>query len=274
MSGYSISNTAGGISCICFDHFTETGLIDHAFTTRLGGVSKGPYSSLNWALHVGDDIEAVLENRKRVCSLWGADLGDMVSGQQVHGDVVYTVTEADRGRGASDVNGAIPGSDALITNRPGILLSSYYADCVPVMILDPLKKVISLVHAGWRGTVMRIAATSIKTMSTIFGTNPGDCLVSIAPSIGFCCYEIDRPVIKAFTNQGFNLEPYIKQSGSDRWKIDLQHINRCSVIEAGVKPDRVTVAELCTSCNPGMFFSFRGQSGRCGRMASLMALKN
>lgn len=272
MSGYSI-RSHGDLKYITFDIFSKTGMVVHAFTTRLGGASRDPYRSLNLALHVGDEREAVLENRRRACEALGAGLEDMVCGQQVHGDRVHLVTRDDRGRGACDYSGAIPECDALVAGRPGILLSSYYADCVPVMILDPVKGAISLAHAGWRGTVKRIAAAALGTMIRAFGTDPGDCLAAIAPSIGPCCYEIDRPVINAISGSGFDPAGFVVPTGPDRWKLDLPRLNRAILEEAGLKPKNIAVAEMCTSCNPDLFFSYRGQSGRCGRMASLMALK-
>ncbi|MCL6477243.1 MAG: peptidoglycan editing factor PgeF [Peptococcaceae bacterium] len=247
-------------------------MVAHAFTTRLGGVSRGPYESLNLAMHVGDRREAVLENRRRACAILGLKLEDMVCGQQVHGDRVHVVTGADRGKGIYGEDGAIPGTDALITDCPGILLSSYYADCVPIMILDPVRKAVGVVHAGWKGTVVRIAGKALKAMRQAFGTDPGDCLAAVAPSIGPCCYEIDRPVVEALAGGGFDTGSFARPAGPDRWKLDLQLLNRAILVEAGVKPASVTVARMCTSCHPELFFSYRGQSGRCGRMASLMAL--
>ncbi|MHB8158282.1 MAG: polyphenol oxidase family protein, partial [Desulfocucumaceae bacterium] len=209
--GFNIVTT-GEIKYISFDIFERTGLVKHAFTTRHGGVSRGGFGSLNLAMHVGDDQGAVLENRKRICSVLGVDPEDMVVGHQVHGDSVCLVTRDHRGRGALDLQDAIPETDALITNCPGLLLSSYYADCVPVMIMDPVKKAIALVHAGWKGTAKRIAATTIKAMSGAFGTNPGDCLAVIAPSIG-PCYEVDQPVFEAFIKNGFDPGPFTRLAG-------------------------------------------------------------
>jgi YfiH family protein len=141
------------------------------------------------------------------------------------------------------------------------------------MILDPVKKAISLVHAGWKGTAAKIAANSLKLMADAFGTRPGDCLAAIAPSIGPCCYEIDEPVITAFRDRGLDPAPFTGPGGGGRWKLDLRRLNRSILVEAGVRPDNISVAGLCTSCRPDLFFSYRAQSGLCGRMASLMVLK-
>jgi len=270
LSGYSIKS-AGGIKYISFNIFSDTGFVRHAFTTRLGGVSQGPFRSLNLATHVGDHREAVLENRAAVCAALGFGLDEMVAGQQVHGKRVYVVTGEDRGRGAADSETAIPETDALITNVPGILLSSYYADCVPVMLLDPVKKAVGLVHAGWKGTAMRIACAALAAMSEAFGTDPIHCLAAIAPSIGDCCYEVDRPLVDAFNQYGFDPGPFLKQTGENRWRLDLCGANRHILEESGVRPGNIAVTGLCAACSPELFFSYR-RSGSCGRMASLMAL--
>lgn len=272
MSLYKINET-GDLKYISFDLLEGSGVVIHAFTTRHGGISDGPFDTLNLGMHVGDRLEAVLENRNRVCTALGFKIEDMVCGQQVHGDGVHVVTGTDRGRGVYDEEQAIPDADALITDRPGLLLSSYYADCVPIMVLDPVKRAIGLIHAGWKGTVLKIAAKALKTMEKTYGTNPADCLAVVAPSIGPCCYEVDSPVIDAAKRGGFDVRLYARSTAPDRWKLDLPRMNRDVLTASGLNPGAVVVAGLCTSCHPELFFSYRGQSGRCGRMASLMALK-
>ncbi len=272
MPGYTL-NEYGDLKYLTFDILARTGMVVHAFTTRQGGVSRGTYKSLNMALHVGDLEGAVLENRRRACAALGAGLEDMVCGQQVHGAHVQVVTWSHRGMGSRDCGGAIPGCDALVTGRPGVLLSSYYADCVPLLILDPVKGAVGLAHAGWKGTVSRIAAVALVTMARSFGSDPGDCLAAIAPSIGPCCYEVDRPVIDALYAGGFDLPTFALPAGPDRWRLDLPGLNRAVLEEAGLRPQSIAVSGLCTMCNPELFFSYRGQSGMCGRMASLITLR-
>jgi YfiH family protein len=272
VAGYKIVKDRD-LSYITFDIFERTGLVKHAFTTRLGGISRDCFSGLNLAAHVGDDPGAVLENRLRVLSALGCGVEDLVVGQQVHGDHVHTVLEADRGRGGRDFSGAVADTDALITNLPGIMLSSYYADCVPVMILDPVRKAVGLAHAGWKGTVKRIAAATLQSMAAAYGTDPGHCLAVIGPSIGPCCYEIDQPVISAFTGVGFDRDAITRPAGDGRWRLDLWEANKITLAGAGIKTGNIMTAGLCTACSPGLFFSYRGQSGKCGRMASLIMLK-
>lgn len=262
-----------GLRYLTFDIFSATGLVEHAFTSRCGGISRGPYESLNMAFHVGDDPANVLENRRRMSGVMGAGVEDMVAGHQVHGTRVYRVAGADRGKGARDLESAIPETDGLITATEGVLLSSFYADCVPVMILDPVRRVIGLAHAGWKGTAGHIAGKTVMEMVTHFHTRPENCLAVIAPSIGPCCYEIDGPVLER-VQQGFKQwSTLVRQSAPGRWRLDLWRANRAVLCEAGLLNENIVVAGLCTACRPELFFSYRGQSGVCGRMASLIMLK-
>lgn len=272
MAVYKVTQKEG-LRYLTFNIFSDTGLVGHAFTTRCGGSSKGSYESLNMAFHVGDDPANVLENRRRMCAYLGAEVKDLVAGQQVHGTRVHPVTETDRGKGACDLESAIPETDGLITDARGLLLSSYYADCVPVMILDPVRRVIGLAHAGWKGTVGQIAGKMVMEMVMNFHTEPKDCLAVIAPSIGPCCYEIDSPVLER-VQESFNWWPeLVRQSAPGRWRLDLWQANRAVLSEVGLLSENIAVAGLCTACHPELFFSYRGQSGVCGRMASLIMLR-
>lgn len=262
-----------GIKYLIFEIFTNTGLVEHVFTTRIGGVSAGHFKSLNMAFHVGDDPAAVAENRRQACGALGAGLEDLVAGQQVHGTTIFRVSSGHRGRGSLSMEDAIPETDGLITMEKGLLLSSYYADCVPVMLLDPVRRAIGLAHAGWKGTVGRIAAKTVQSMSCYYGTDPGDCLAVVGPSIGPCCYEVDAPVLER-VEEGFAGRPeLVKQTAPGRWRLNLWLANRIALVEAGLREDNIVVTGLCTSCNQELFFSYRGQTGACGRMASLMMIK-
>ncbi len=225
------------------------------------------------AFHVGDRDEAVLENRRLMCGALEAEMEDMVAGKQVHGTEVCKVTRYQRGKGARSLESAIPDTDALITSEPGLLLSSYYADCVPVMLLDPVCKAVGLAHAGWKGTVGRIAGKAVQSMSECFGTDPLDCLAVVGPSIGPCCYEIDLPVLEQVKKSFNNWREVVCQTTPERWQLNLWLANRRALTEAGLKDNNILEAGLCTACNRDLFFSYRAQSGLCGRMASLIMLK-
>jgi hypothetical protein len=266
-------NENGGLKFVQFPLLLETGLVRHGFSTRLGGISPAPYNTLNLGLHVGDVKENVLENRMRIAGAVGINAKVMVAGAQVHHDKVTVVTEEHLGCGAKSDQDSLPGVDALVTNCPGVPLASFYADCVPLFILDPVKRVAALAHAGWKGTVLRIAEKTIVKMVSAFSCSPGDCLAVIGPSIGRCCYEVDGKVITELKRGYKNWRNFVEGTEKGRWKLDLSAANRAAFLDAGLKPGNVVNADLCTSCNQDLFFSHRASGGKTGRMGAIMELK-
>ncbi len=263
----------GDFQYIQFDSFAESGSITHGFTTRRGGVSSFPYHTLNMALHVGDHPDHVRANRAVACAAIDINPADLVAAMQVHGSRVEVVGPEHRGRGALDYDTAIPDTDALITDRPGLPLSSYYADCVPILLYDPVKTCIGLAHAGWRGTVRRIASKTVARMMEAYGCHPGNILAGIGPSIGPCCYQVDMPVQQALAKGFPDWQELLKPAGPDRWLLDLWETNRKVLLDAGIKPEHITAARLCTACRTDLFFSYRVEQGKTGRMASLIMIK-
>lgn len=255
-----------------FTHFTRTGLVKHGFSTRLGGVSKSPFASLNLGLHTGDSIADVQENRRRYCQVFGLDVTKAVTADQVHGDSIAVITEQDGGRGALVYETAIPQTDALITNISGIPIMMFYADCVPVYFLDPEHKAIGVAHAGWKGTVAKIAQKTLTMMAKEFGTKPEQCLAAVGPSIGPCCYEVDQFVFNKVINSFEHTDDLLREHGSGKWKLDLWAANRQQLEEIGMPAQNIVVAEICTSCNTQMYYSYRAEHGSTGRMGALMAL--
>lgn len=263
----------GGLTFYSFAHLESSNLVTHGFTTRAGGVSTGFYRSLNTSFHVGDDHSHVRANRDLACRSLGINPRHLVAGRQSHGDGIKLVEECDLGRGALTYDDALPDTDALITGLRGVPLSSYYADCVPVFLLDPARRVVALAHAGWQGTVLKIGLKVVRKMTEFFGTEPRDCLAGIGPSIGPCCYEVDEPVVSRFQDVfhgGGNLAEAVAPG---KWKLNLWEANRRALLEAGLKPVNILTARLCTSCHSDLFFSYRAEKGRTGRMASLLMLK-
>lgn len=236
-------------------------------------MSSGPYAGLNTAFHVGDSSENVLANRSLACRALKIDPGCLVAGMQVHGDVVTVVGQKDAGRGAFSYEESLPDTDALITGSPGVLLSSYYADCVPVFLLDPVKKIIALAHAGWKGTALKIGLKTVKGMKTNFGTDPGDCLAGLGPSIGPCCYEVDEKVILQFRKSFTCWKEFAEPVSPGKWRLNLWEGNRRTLLEAGVRPEKIISASTCTSCHNDMFFSYRAHKGMTGRASALLMLK-
>jgi YfiH family protein len=192
-----------------FTHFNTLN-IKHGISGRLGGTSKQPFSSLNLGLHVEDNAKDVIVNRQLFCEAIGMRSDRIVTAQQLHTDTVAVVTEELIGKGAQNYNEAIEATDALITNVPEIPLMLFFADCVPVLIVDPVQRAVGVVHAGWKGTVAKIAQKTILAMQANFGTVPHDCLVAIAPSIGPCCYIVDEVVINKLKKQFDNWEVLVR----------------------------------------------------------------
>ncbi len=262
-----------GVKWLIFDHFVQYEQVIHGFSTRIGGVSDIPFATLNLAFHVGDDPGSVVENRRRFCQALGLDLADLTAGEQVHSDKIRVVIGQDRGCGAVDYDTAFSGTDGFVTDEPGVVLSSYYADCVPLYILDPEQQVVGLAHGGWKGTIMRIGARIIEKMVEQFQTKPEDCLIGIGPSIGPCCYEVDRHVITPLQQEFVNWFELVEEKENGRWNLDLWKTNYQVFLEAGVNPANIEVSGLCTSCNTELFFSHRAEDGKTGRMASIIALE-
>lgn len=253
--------------------FTASDLVTHGFTTRDGGVSTGSYAALNLGLHVGDDPGKVLENRRRASEALGMELERLVAGQQVHGDQVAVITQEHLGRGGASMDTALAGIDALITNVPGVPLSSYYADCVPLFFLDPANKAVALAHAGWKGTVMGIGAKTVQYMQRYYGSKPQEILVGIGPSVGRCCYQVDRPVMDKLSSSFSYWQQLVTPLKDEKWMLDLWETNRRVLLEAGVEENNITTAAVCTACHSDIFFSYRAASGWTGRMAALIMIK-
>lgn len=240
--------------------------LGHAFTTRLGGVSEGPFATLNLGYMVGDDPDRVWANRKLLAATLGYDPAKTVSGKQVHGTNIALVTPREAGAGASSQETALEATDGLVTNVPGIALLAFFADCVPVLLADTQNRVVSVLHAGWRGTAARIGERALAVMAAAFGSSPSCCLAAIGPAIGPCCYEVDESVAALFLSWG---EKVVWRQG-EKWRVDLWEANRQVLIGAGVPPARITVVRVCTACHRELFFSYRRDRGKTGRMAAVI----
>lgn len=254
------------------EEFEKTALVEHAFTSKLGGVSQEDYAELNLGLHVADKEDDILENRRLISNILNYDSKELVAAKQIHSDQIKVISSNDKGKGALDYQTAIEDTDALITNEPGILLTSYYADCTPILILDPVKKAIGLAHAGWKGTVLKIAQKTVLKMKEVYQTIPEDILVGIAPAIGQCCYQVDSRVIEPLKENFNNWQELIKEDGKDRWRLNMALANQVQLEEIGVKTENIIQSELCTCCNSDLFFSYRRDQGKTGRMASMIKL--
>lgn len=267
-----IKNVKGDLVYFTFESFDKTGIVKHCFSTRKGGVSTGVYKSMNLSFRK-DTRENVIKNYSILCNAIGCDYNNIVFSDQVHGNEIYNVTQKDRGKGLlreSDIKNI----DALITNEKDVVLTTFYADCVPLYFLDVNKKVIALAHSGWRGTVKQIAAKTVNQMQDMHNCNPKDILVGIAPSIGVCCYETDELVVKEFKDSIPFSEKFIYKdlNKAGKYKIDLQNINREILINAGIEKQNIEIANICTKCNNQLLFSHRVMGNERGSLAALMQL--
>jgi polyphenol oxidase len=252
--------------------FERTGLVKHCFTTRIGGVSQGVYNSLNTSLDKEDPEENVRRNLELVCSAIGIDYTRLVLSDQTHEDIIRVVTEADIGKGIT-VASDIVNTDGLMTNIPGIPLITFYADCVPLFFLDTKQRAIAVTHSGWKGTVLKIGAKTIKQMAEVYGTKPEDCLVGIGPSIEMDCFEVGPEVAQEFRDAFDNWAEFIKPFGDDKFKIDLWKVNKLMLMKAGVPEENITISGYCTKCNEDLLFSYRRDKGRTGSLSAIMELK-
>ena len=244
-------------------HLESTGYVRAVFTTRTGGVSRGPYAGLNLALGVGDAPQAVAENKRRLATAMGARPDSLVEAEQVHGTAVAVVGP---GAGAT----VVPGVDALVTAAPGIWLAVYAADCVPALVLDRGAPAIAALHAGWRGTASGVVAETLRRMRDVFGTDPARCSVALGPAIGGCCYEVDAPVARAMESGPWWTES-ARATGPGRWHLDLRGAVRRQFIAGGVPGPEIEVVSECTKCRPDLFFSYR-RDHVTGRMAACIRL--
>jgi hypothetical protein len=248
--------------------------LDAIVTTRHGGVSSGSYQSLNLGLHVGDDPEDVLENRRRAAAAIGTDPADMVFCNQLHHRNVHVVTPRDRGRGALSRDHAIPETDALVTSEPGMTLVVMVADCVPVVLYDPVAHVLACVHAGWRGTVARVSEAAVEAMTSL-GSRPRDIIAGLGPAIPPDRYQVGDDVVEAAEEcfGGQRTARVLRPDGTGKWLFDLWEANLTVLREAGLRDDNMHVAALPTGRTGGdRFFSDR-ETRPCGRFAAIARLR-
>ena len=264
----------GAVPYLSFPMFRDTGLVTDGFSTRLGGVSEGCFSSLNLSFDRGDDRAAVAENFRRMGEALGVRCEDMVLSQQTHTTNIRIVTDEDRGKGITRERDYTD-IDGLITNVPGICLVTTYADCVPLYFLDPAKKVIALSHSGWRGTVGKIGKKTVELMHDNFGSDPADILAAVGPSVCQDCYEVSADVTDRF-REVFDRSVWEKlfyEKPDGKYQLDLWKANEKIFLEAGIRKDHIAVTNVCTHCNSGILYSHRAMGDKRGNLCAFLALK-
>ena len=244
--------------------------VDAVVTTREGGVSTGPFASLNLGLHVGDDPRHVIENRRRAAAALDCGLADMVFCDQTHGREVAVVGDADRARGTLTADDAVP-CDAVVTATPGVGIAVMVADCVPLVLYDPGANVVAAVHAGWRGTVARVAGAAVEAMAGL-GAVPARLVAGLGPAVTANRYQIgDEVADAARACFGGDIGGIVRPDGTGRWTLDLWAANRRVLVEAGVPTTNIAVSDVGTG--PGTpFFSDRA-ARPCGRFAAMARLR-
>lgn len=260
-----------------FRKLNELSMIEHCFTTRLGGLSEGMFESLNLSFTRGDDEEKVLENYKRVAEAIGAKAGQIVTTDQTHTTNVLRVGKKQCGIGVTRKR-PYTDVDGLITNEPNVVLATFYADCVPLYFVDPVHRAIGLSHSGWRGTVNRMGKQTLIAMNREFGTEAHDVIAAIGPSICQDCYEISQDVAECFvdefaTTDDPHASDILLYKGAGKYQLNLWECNRRVLVEAGVQEDNIAISNICTCCNPSLLFSHRASHGKRGNLGAFMFLK-
>jgi YfiH family protein len=261
-----MKNISGGLSLYKFENLGRIPNLVHFVTTRAGGVSLPPYNSLNLGLHTADETDHVITNRALLSGYTGISKDKFLYASQVHSGDVKVIDSKSIKNG---ILSSVPQTDATITDIPGICLMVMVADCVPLILFDPVKKVSAVIHAGWRGTVKHITANTIGVMVNRFGCNPTDILAGIGPSIGPCCYEVGEEV-RAVVEQSFGTTKgyLVCKNPESKPHFDLWYANHKQLTDNGVKSENIETAELCTHCNPEIFYSSRASKGITGRFAA------
>lgn len=266
-------NEKDNVKYLTFKSLEKYNFINHAFSTKFSGVSKGDFASMNLGFNGVDSSENVIKNYHIFCDAVGFEFESLVASSQDHHTNIRCVETKDRGIGIYRPKDLLS-VDGLLTDKKGITLVTYYADCTPIFYLDPKKKVIGLAHAGWRGTVLGIAPKMIKTMSERYGCEPADIICCIGPAIGKCCYEVDKPVYEKFANiNNIDISEIADDVGGGKYMIDLWETNKRRLMLAGVREENIFVGDICTKCNSDLLFSHRATNGKRGTLAAMMCIK-
>lgn len=264
-------NNKNGVVYITFPRLEACKAVRHLFSTRLGGVSKGRFSSMNTSFSGGDSFENVEKNYHLLCDAVGINTNDLVFSKQAHTANVRVVTKSDCGAGYTK-----PGFcdvDGLITNQSGVALVTQYADCTPLLFCDPVKRVCATSHAGWRGTVAQIGRVTVEKMINEFGCDPKNIIAAIGPCICEKCYEVDTPVYNAFLNSGINLDGVFGKGRDDgHFMLNLVQANKNILISAGIREQNIDISDICTCCNAGELHSHRATGGKRGSLAAIIEL--
>jgi hypothetical protein len=248
--------------------FDRAGISVQGFTTRHEGLSRPPYNSLNLGLNTDDLPVRVDGNRSLLARAVGSEVEQLVTVNQVHGSDLLVIDAPN----PDFTHFQRIDCDGIVTNQRGVLIGIGVADCYPILLLDPKRRAVAALHAGWKGTAAGICRKGVAALQEFFGSKPADILAAIGPGIGPCCYEVDEPVRRSFLAQGNGWEPFTEMSGPDRWRLDLAEANRLQLLQTGIPADHVTTPSHCVACTPELFFSYRRDNGETGRQMGFIML--
>ena len=264
----------GGVVYLTFPILEQLPGIVHGFSTRLGGVSQGDVGTMNLSFSRESSRQNVEENYRRLANAIGYEPERLVCSRQTHTTNVRVVTEEDCGIGFCR-SGDYDNIDGLVTNVPGIPLMTFYADCVPLLLADPVHRAIGCAHSGWRGTAANMGKAALEVMKREYGTEAKDVITAIGPSICQDCYEVSEDVIDQFREVYHRkIWPdlfYEKQNG--KFQLNLWEACRQNFLMAGVLPEHISLPDLCTCCNPKFLFSHRASRGNRGNLAAVVMLR-
>ena len=265
-----VSNTE--VPFLYFKRLAEHSEVKHGCSTRVGGVSEGCFSSMNLGFGRGDADENVLTNYDRICSAMGFAKEQVVLSAQVHETVVRRATKADCGKGVVKPRD-YTSVDAQITNEPWVVLTVFMADCVPVFFYDPVAKAIGTAHAGWRGTIGRIAEKTVQAMEKEFGSKRSDIEAYIGVSICGDCYTVGGEVAELFRKEFPEATTQTEEQEKDgTCQLDLWQVNRMILEQAGVKPENIVIGGVCTKCHSDVLYSHRVQGNERGSLVGFLML--
>ena len=259
-----ISKNINSIKYLQFTNLSEFGNLIHFSTTRQSGKSKGMLSSFNLGYTVNDNPQFVTENLDSLANIFGISRKQMVSPKQSHTKNIGIVKSE---------NDLFNDTDALITNIPNICIFVRTADCIPILLYDPVKKAAAAIHSGWKSTLQEISKHTIELMQKEYGTNPKDLIAGVGPSIGPEVYEVGPEVIEQFLNY-FDFDNYITPiKNSEKGFLNLWEVNKQILINSGIPGNQIEIAEMCTYSNPELFYSARRDGVKTGRLATGIMIK-
>ena len=248
---------------------TRAGISAQGFTTRNEGVSRIPYNSLNLGTNTLDPSSSVQGNRSLLARAFGTRLEKLVTVTQTHGTDLLVIDTPN----PDYTHFQKLECDGIITNQPMVMIGVCVADCVPLLLLDPVKRVVAALHAGWKGTAAGIAGKGVTALTSLFGSDPADLLAAVGPGIGPCCFEVDAPVRDQFLSGGMPWAECAEEAGPGKWRLDLALANLHQLRDAGIPRENIDSTDLCVSCNRAMFFSYRRDKGETGRQMGFIMLR-